>query len=90
MGSTYSTYEAKAKLSEIIRKVREGGSVVITYRGQPVAEVRPVAAEGEDLGRRLARLEQAGVVTPPRRLGAIPQPVARREGALARFLESRE
>jgi len=90
MASTYSTYEAKAKLGEIIRKVRAGARVVITYRGHAVAEVRPVADEGGELARRLLRLEDEGVVTRAKEPGAVLSPVARREDALRRFLESRE
>ena len=33
MARVYSTYEAKAKLSEILRKVRAGQSIGISYRG---------------------------------------------------------
>jgi prevent-host-death family protein len=90
MASVYSTYEAKAKLGEIIRRVRAGGSVVITYRGRPVAEVRPFTDEEGNLERRLQRLEGEGAVTPPSEPGAVPRPVVRRAGALRRFLESRE
>lgn len=90
MASVYSTYEAKAKLGEIIRKVQAGGRVVITYRGRPVAEVCPLTQDGDDLDRRLERLTEAGVVTRASRPGEVPRPVARREGALRRFLETRE
>ncbi len=90
MASVYSTYEAKAKFGEIIRKVQAGGRVVITYRGRAVAEVCPLAGEGGDLGRRIDRLEEVGVVTRASQPGAVPRPVVRREGALRRFLESRE
>lgn len=90
MASVYSTYEAKARLSEIIRKVMAGGRVVITYRGRPVAEVCPLAKEEDEIGLRLDRLTEAGVVTPAGRVGEVPRPIARREGALRRFLETRE
>jgi prevent-host-death family protein len=90
MASVYSAYEAKAKLGEILRKVQGGGRVVITYRGRPVAEVRPLTEDGGDLATRLERLTEAGVVTRTRPTGGVPRPVARREGALRRFLESRE
>ena len=39
MSDTYSTYEAKARFSEIIRKIRSGKHVRITYRAREVAEV---------------------------------------------------
>ena len=35
-------FEAKTKLSELLEKVRKGQVFVITRRGQPVAELRPV------------------------------------------------
>ncbi len=39
---TYSTYDAKAKLSELLDEVASGKTVLITRHGKPVAEVRPV------------------------------------------------
>jgi prevent-host-death family protein len=38
---TYSTYEAKAKFSEVMRKVRAGQRIVIAYHGEEIAEIRP-------------------------------------------------
>ena len=56
MESVYSTYEAKAKFSELLRKVRQGGRVVITFHGQPVAEIRPIEKRMETLEERIERL----------------------------------
>ena len=42
MAEEYSIYDAKAKLSALVRQVREGRSFVITVHGQPVAELRPI------------------------------------------------
>jgi prevent-host-death family protein len=42
--STYSVTEAKNRLSELIDRALTGGSVTITRRGQPVVELKPVAA----------------------------------------------
>ncbi|MDT8436571.1 MAG: type II toxin-antitoxin system prevent-host-death family antitoxin [Gemmatimonadota bacterium] len=87
---TYSTYEAKAKFSEILRQVRQGRTVFVSYRGSPVAEIRPVGGAEASLARRLARLEERGVVVrPPARTGDLDV-VRRRPGALARFLEERD
>lgn len=36
-------YEAKTNLSRLVRQTRDGKSFVITQRGKPVAELRPVA-----------------------------------------------
>ena len=36
-------FHAKTHLSELLEKARQGQSFLITKRGQPVAELRPVA-----------------------------------------------
>ncbi len=89
MAAVYSTYEAKAKFSELIRRARAGQRTVITHRGKPVAEIAPIEPKAERLEAALGELEREGIVRPaaggtPRRI------VARRRGALRRFLESRE
>ena len=90
MALTYSIYQAKARFSEVIRRVREGRVVTISYRGEPVAEIRPIERQPEQTTEeRLAELERRGVLV----RSAIPRqtfrPVARRPGALARFLAER-
>lgn len=87
--ATYSTYEAKARFSEILRQVREGKTVYISYRGEPVAEVRPLS-EPEELSDRLRRLKDEGVLHRPRQRKRSLGPVARKPGALARFLNERD
>ncbi len=88
----YSTYEAKARFSEILRQVRAGNSVFITYRGLEVAEIRPIETN-ESVEQKLERLERSGVLSSgswePLKGGTL-EPVAARSGALERFLESRE
>ena len=61
--ATYSTYDAKARFSEILRKVRAGERVSITYRGKEVAEIRPVIEE-ETVEERLRKLEERGIGRP--------------------------
>ncbi len=90
MARIYSTYEAKARLSEILRAVRDGHRVGISYHGQLVAEVTPVAPARESFKERLRRLKAEGVLTPPRRPGAPLLRLRRKPGALKRFLESRD
>jgi len=90
MRDTYSLYEAKAKLSAIIRSVQEGRHVLVTLRGEPVAEIRPVAREDGDLETRLKRLAERGVFVPAEQGPSALQPVARRPGALDRFLADRD
>jgi len=87
--ATYSTYEAKAKFSEILRLVREGKTVYITYHGETVAEIRP-SREPEGLSERLQRLRDEGVVQrASERTGRLGV-VARKPGALDRFLTERD
>lgn len=88
MSRAYPVHEAKAKLSEILRKVRGGRGVVISDRGRDVARVVPIDPPKE-LRQRLARLAEEGALL--RRDGSVTliKPIARRRGALGRFLASR-
>lgn len=88
--ATYSTYEAKARFSEIIRKVRAGHRIVIAYRGQEVAEIRPIQAREEGLEASLSRLEDEGVLSRRRGPAGPLRALAKNPGALRRFLASRE
>ena len=41
--------ELKTRLGQYLREVRRGGTIVVTDRGEPVAEIRPIAlAKGGD------------------------------------------
>ena len=91
MAQAYSTYEAKAKFSEVMRKVRAGQHIIIEYRGEPVAEIRPIDGGTTTLEKTLARLEDRGIISRvPRRAPGAFRPLVKRPGALKRFLESRE
>ena len=89
----YSTYEAKSRFSEILRKVRQGESVFISYRGVEVAEIRPTEVD-ENMESKLEKLERRGVISRARRsreeVARALRPIARRPGSLKRFLESRD
>ncbi|MFH1764378.1 MAG: type II toxin-antitoxin system prevent-host-death family antitoxin [Gemmatimonadota bacterium] len=86
----YSTYDAKARFSEVLRLVREGQAVTITYRGEPVAEIRPIEElEGSPLDGRLQELGRRGEVVRGERRGKL-ETLSRKPGALQRFLEERD
>lgn len=51
--------ELKAKLSECVREVRSGGTIVVTARGRPVARM---IADASSLRERLDALTNAGVI----------------------------
>jgi prevent-host-death family protein len=89
MPTQYTTYEAKAKFSEVLRKVRKGQRVIVTHHGQPVAEIGPVEPAAKGLEGRLAALRDTGEVQPATGDFADFKPLARRAGALKRFLDDR-
>lgn len=85
---SYSVDEAKAKLGEILRRVKQGRSVTISERGRDIARVVPIA-QADTLAARLESLRQAGIITPATGDVKAIRPIARRPGALRRFLRSR-
>jgi prevent-host-death family protein len=93
MPETYSTYEAKSRFAEIIRRVRGGRRVVISYRGEPVAEIVPISTGKRRLSESLSLLAREGVLVggelAPSEAVRSWRPVAKRAGALCRFLASR-
>ena len=90
MKDTYSLYEAKAKLSEIVRAVRERGrTATITYHGKPVAEIRPIEPAASSLEARIAELKARGEISGGKS-GPFTFPMGEKvPGALKRFLEDR-
>ena len=99
MGITYSTYEAKTRFSEVLRQVRSGETVTVSYRGEPVAEIRPIkqnseVSKSESLKSETPeeyeeRLIREGILAPapePRRPFKPGKPIP---GALERFLADR-
>ncbi len=91
MGDSYSLYDAKARLSELIRMVRDGHTIAITYHGKRVALLTP-ATEGtkETFQQRLERLEGEGTTSGAPKNRPRFSPIAKRVGGLKRFLEERE
>ncbi len=90
MPKTYSTYEAKARLSELLDRVRKGDIVTITHRGEPVAEVSPITRSNTSIGMRLDELRRKGIVSISNEAKGEIKTLARKPGALRRFLDSRE
>ncbi len=85
----YSTYDAKARFSEILRKVREGRVVTISYHGRPVAEVRPIDKGGKGIEDRLRRLADRDAIVRSEEPRGEFRTLARKRGALNRFLSER-
>ena len=69
--------ELKSKLSECVRDVKAGATIIVTEHGRRVARIVP---EGEPLDERLRTLKTAGTILwSGRRLGKA-KPVARVRG----------
>jgi prevent-host-death family protein len=95
MTNEYPLYDAKAKLSALVRQVREGHTIVITVHGERVAELRPYQAKPgpQTLVERYAELQARGEIIASRlapgetsslRVGTA------HPGALQRFLDERD
>ena len=89
MGISYSVHKAKARIAEVIRRVRKGKTVTVSYRGEPVAEIRPIQPEPATIDQRLKDLERRGILVRSSEPRRPLQAVARRAGALERFLAER-
>ena len=89
MSIVYSTYEAKARFSEVLRLVRSGTPVTVSHRGEPVAEIRPIEQQPQTIAERLEELERRGILVRSREPRKPLTAVARRVGALDRFLAER-
>jgi prevent-host-death family protein len=59
--ATVGARELKTRLGGYLQQVRQGRTLVITDRGEPVAELRPLQRAGEDA--RLEQLKTLGAVT---------------------------
>ena len=56
---TVGTRELKNKLSEYMRRVKAGETVIITDRGKPVGKIMPIQA---DLTDRLKQFAETGII----------------------------
>lgn len=50
------------RLGNYLRQVQEGATIVVTERGRPVAELRPIATAGGEEEARLDELAALGIV----------------------------
>lgn len=56
---TVGARELKSRLGTYLRAVRRGKTLVITDRGEPIAELRPLQ---DDFERKLAKLRASGLI----------------------------
>jgi prevent-host-death family protein len=90
MKASVGSRELKTRLGTYLRKVRRGATLLVTDRGEPVAELRPLDASGQDVG--LGALEALGVVTRNPKARLAPFRPLRSSGGLASqaVIEGRE
>jgi len=63
--------ELKVRLGTYLQRVRRGQTLIVTDRGEPVAELRPLAAESAT-DAILVKLEAHGAVVRPTRRSLAP------------------
>ena len=87
---TVGARELKIRLGTYLRRVREGESLVVTERGRPIAELRPLPAPEAGEDAKLVSLAAAGLISwDPGRPG-LPnarRPLPGRSRSLSRALE---
>ena len=82
----YSTYEAKARFSEVIRHVRQGRTVTVSCRGEPVAEIRGIQRHQQTtIEERLDDLQRRGILVRSGAPEQTLQPVAASAGSPGAF-----
>jgi len=89
MARTYSIYETKAKLSEILRQVKAGNEVFVSERGHTIAKILPFHPV-EGLDSRLDELTAGGQIIKAPAGEKTFAVLKKKSGALARFLEERD
>jgi prevent-host-death family protein len=90
-GNTVGARELKVRLGTYLRRVRRGHRIVVTDRGQPVAELRPIGGEA-GVQSILVDLEARGIVARPSRKRLTRfRPIESRDGSLSTaVLEDRD
>ena len=61
----------KNRLGTYLALVRDGATIVVTDRGRPIAELRPLPASDDADEQRLAELVALGIVTLATRPAAV-------------------
>jgi prevent-host-death family protein len=80
--ATVGARELKTRLGAYLQQVRQGRTLVVTDRGQPIAELRPLAGPADE-DATLARLQALGAVTRAERRPLAPfRPIRPRGGTL--------
>ena len=83
--------ELKTRLGTYLRRVREGRTVLVTDRGEPIAELRPLSHDASVPAALLKLSSQRAVTLPVRTSMAAFRPIQSRGRSLSEsVLEDRE
>jgi prevent-host-death family protein len=55
---TVGAYEAKTHFAELLRKVENGETVIVTRHGQPVARLSPMDKEADDVAAAMEEIHR--------------------------------
>lgn len=89
MARSFSIYETKSRLSEILRMVKSGTEVTVLERGVPIAKLISIP-KTEGIKDRLSQLQGNGSLISKKDLNKDWPLGSKKEGALKRFLGERE
>ncbi len=92
MKKTVGARELKTRLGSYIHQVRNGACFVVTERGQPVAELRPLDIEGSGEEASLNKLVSLGILSRSSTHAIKPfKPIrGKRKGLTQAILEDRK
>jgi len=72
MRKTVGARELKTRLGTYLHQVQRGATIVVTDRGQPVAELRPLDHEAREEEARLTQLVASGMLTRKEQVSLTP------------------
>src|SRR3972149_5667605 len=89
MSKAVGVRELKTRLGSYLRDVRRGRTIVVTDRGEPVAELRPIAPVRSGSGAEIDRLSGPGPLTRAAPNGHIRRKVRALSDAIVEDREDR-
>ena len=84
--------ELKTRLGSYLKRVQAGETILVTDRGEPVAELRPLQTSDNETEAAFQRMAAEGLVTLPTRSGGLTpfEPIRLPDGVSASDLIRRE
>jgi prevent-host-death family protein len=80
---TVGMREANIHFADYIRKVRSGVEIILTDRGVPVAMIKPLATASSTIEKKLAELDDSGLISRAKKAFSLPKPLACKGGMIS-------